>query len=71
MQYKTSSGHKGLARFQVTENEGESRDWRRWPYLCIGLDMGSDGLAGLFAAQYKFGLNIEGFCDPSHGGKGL
>ena len=33
----------------------------------MGMDLGVDGVAALFGAQYLFSLNVEGFPDPSHG----
>lgn len=40
--------------------------WETHPYAVIVMDQGSDGVCALRAAQYKFCLCLEGFCDTSH-----
>jgi hypothetical protein len=67
MQVKNSTPFVGLAAFRFQENRDPWLDWRRWPWLSIGMDLGADGVAALFGAQYLFSLNVEGFPDPSHG----
>ena len=32
---------------------------RRWPYLCISADQGSDALAGSYYLKYHLGLNVD------------
>ena len=64
---KTSTPFVGLVAFQFQEKRDLWLDWRRWRWLSRGMDIGADGAAALFGAQYLFSLNVEGFPDPSHG----
>ena len=60
MQVKTSTPFVGLVAFQFQENRDPWLDWRRWPWLSIGMDLGADGVAALFGAQYVFSLSVDG-----------
>ena len=61
--FKQPSGKIGLAYFWEPPNQ----NWRLWPHATIGMDLGSDGNCGFFAAERKYKLNVDQFNDPSHG----
>ena len=60
-QYRLLSGRVGLAFFKPNMKLQMWQDWRKQPFCAAGLDFGSDGVSGLHAAGYHFGLNIDGF----------
>ena len=65
--FRVTTGLPGLSYFKAVAGSAVWEDWRQFPRLTVGMDQGPDGMCGLHAAQYHFGLNVEAFMDPSHG----
>ncbi len=66
-QLQTSSDKGGLLYFQYDAKNRNFADWRRWPYLTIASDLGSDGVCGWHALAWGFDINTVLYPDPSHG----
>ena len=67
-QARISFRDEGLKFFKPNYGVGLWSDWRTHPFAVTPMDLGLDGVCGLFAAQYKWGLAIEGFLDGCHAG---
>lgn len=59
--------HTGLAHLRPTDDSRWS-EWRRWPHAIVTMDLGSDGSSGMYAAMYKYGLNVSLRADPTLAG---
>ena len=64
--FRVTCGKGGLRYFEPRDPTW-LKGWRDHPFGVIAMDQGSDGMTGLHYAQYKLGLCLEGFMDPSHG----
>lgn len=59
----------GLRHLQIIEGSDVfNSGWRQWPFASVALDLGSDGVSAMSAAEYKLSLNLAKRPDPSHGG---
>ena len=69
MQFSATAGHRGLIYFYYDEKNPAWQDsnWRRWPWMCLGLDMDGTNMFGLHHDEYHYHLNISGLCDWAHG----
>ena len=65
-QYRLISGRAGLSFFKPNYSKALWKDWRSQPLCVPGQDFGSDGLNGVHAGSYHFGLAMECFPDQSH-----
>lgn len=65
----TAVGGLVCIRPEPSTNSWSEGAWRSWPFASVALDQGGDGLAGLYACQYKpeLRLNLFGWFDLSHG----
>jgi hypothetical protein len=68
-QIRVSTTRPGLKwwQYDASELQEQFRDWRCFPFIALGMDLGSDNVCGMFAGAYKFGLNWDGVPDNSHG----
>lgn len=67
-QYRGGTKSKqGFKRLELREDNEEFKSWETSPIVVIPMDLGPNGVAGLFAMQYRFSICAEGFPDPSHG----
>lgn len=66
-QLRVSATSEGLSLFIPAWGTSSWRSWDLWPFCAIGMDLGSDGVSGLHALQYHWGMNLEGVPDAAHG----
>ena len=67
-QFRGTTDLPGLSFFQLGSGFGGMwADWRHWPYLSLGMDLGSDGLCGSSALEYRYALNFDRWPDPAQG----
>jgi hypothetical protein len=66
-QLQVSTGQRGLIEFEPSSTDAGWTDWRKLPFLAIGMDLGSDGVSAIHACQYLWNLNVEAVPDPAHG----
>jgi len=66
-QIRVSTPLEGLKHYAPNPALGTWADWRTWPHLGVGHDLGPDQLSALHAAERKFALNITKTPDIDHG----
>lgn len=67
LQFRGTNDLPGLVHFKRSDSAVWS-DPFRWPHLSVGMDLGSDGLAGHHFLERRELLNTDATPDVSHGG---
>lgn len=67
LQFRVTNDLLGLVHFKRCDS-AEWADPFLWPHLCVGMDLGSDGLAGYQFLERRELLNIDATPDVTHGG---
>lgn len=66
-QVRVSANNRGLVEFQPEWESPVWKDWRHYPFLAVGMDLGSDGCSAGHSLAYLWKTNIEMLPDHAHG----